>query len=409
MTGPAGATAEARHGPLAGIRVIDVGWFLAGPVTATILAEFGADVIKVERPGSGDALRHLGWTLDGDSLWWSVEGRNKRSITLNLSDRRGQALLTRLLDSADVLVENFTPGTLEAWGLSVDGLSERCPRLIVLRTSGFGQTGPYAQLAALNTAVESLGGLRYIMGEPDRPPARPGIALGDYTGALIGAIGVLVALYERDAAGSGKGQWIDNALHEAVLRLTEYTIPGYQHLGRVRERVGGGSVGTVPARAFQCRDKVWVGISAASDAMFGRLAEVMGHREWADDERFRTNGDRIQHRDELHRLIEGWCASRDSAEVARLLQAAEVSAFEVMSADRLIEDPHVRARHSLVEVDDPVLGRTLMQGVAPTLSRTPGAIRHAGPVLGSSNQEVYSGELGLSGEELVELRQAGVI
>lgn len=400
---------DARRGPLAGIRVVDAGWFLAGPVTATILAEFGADVVKVERPGSGDALRHLGWTLDGNSLWWSVEGRNKRSITLNLADPRGQEILGRLLDTADVLVENFTPGTMEAWGMSWDSLRERCPRLIVLRTSGFGQTGPYARLAAFNTAVESLGGLRYIMGETDRPPARPGIALGDYTGALIGAIGVLVALYERDGVGSGQGQWIDNALHEAVLRLTEYTVPGYHHLGRVRERVGGGSVGTVPARAFLCQDGVWVGISAASDAMFRRMAEAMGHGEWADDPRFRTNGDRIEHRDELHGLMELWCTSHPSDEVSRRLQSAEVSAFEVMSADRLVADPHILARHSIVEVDDPVFGRTLMQGVAPTLSRTPGAVRHAGPALGSANEEVYFGELGLGREELEELRASGVI
>lgn len=408
MTTQEGAS-EARTGPLAGIRVLDVGWFIAGPVAATILGEFGADVIKVERPGRGDDLRHLGWLADGNSLWWSVEARNKRSITLNLAHPKGQAILGRLIRSADVLVENFTPGTMEKWGLGWDAVSAMNSRLIMLRTSGFGQTGPYSRVAAFNTAVESLGGLRYIMGEPDRPPARPGIALGDYTGALLGTIGVLLALFERDAAGSGQGQWIDNALHEAVLRITEYTIPGYQHLGRIRERVGGGSVGTVPARAFLGADGVWVGISAANDAMFGRLCNSMDHPEWAQDERFRTNAARIQHRDDVHALIERWCSERPSGEIVEVLQRAEVSAIEVMTSKALVADPHIQARQSVVEVPDPVFGRTLMQGVAPRLARTPGRVRHAGPVLGADNEAIYSGELGISPPELDALRAEGVI
>lgn len=403
------ARPEQASGPLAGIRVLDIGRFIAGPVAATLLGEFGAEVIKIERPRVGDDLRRLGWMKDGASLWWSVEARNKKSITLELSHPKGIELLLRLASTADVLVENFKPNTLERWGLSWQTLHESNPRLIVLRTSGFGQVGPYAHLGAFNTAVESLGGLRYLIGDPDRPPARPGIALGDYTGALIGTIGVLIALYERDGLGSGLGQWIDNALHEAVLRITEYTVPAYQHLGRIRERVGPGSAGTVPARAFLGANGTWVGISAANEAMFGRMCQAMGHPEWSADSRFATNADRIQHGDEIHALIEQWCASRSSAEIVRVLREANVSAFPVYSSKDLIADPHIKARQSVVEVEDPILGRTLMQGVAPRLSRTPGSIRHAGPVLGADNEAIYCGELALSEQEYKALQDEKVI
>lgn len=396
-------------GPLAGITVLDLGRFVAGPVAATILGEFGARVIKVEKPVVGDDLRRLGWSKDGNSLWWSVEGRNKDSITLDLSKPAGRAILLRLVDHADVVVENFRAGTLERWGMGWDELTARNERLILLRTSGYGQTGPYSQRAAFNTAVESLGGLRYIMGESDRPPARPGIALGDYSGALTGVIGVLLALYSRDGSGDGRGQWIDNALYESVMRITEYTIPAVHHLGRVRERIGSESVGTVPARAFQCSDGIWVGLSAANDQMFGRLAHAMQMPDLIVDPRSATNAVRIQNSAWLHGVIEDWVSARPSAEVLKLLDKAEVSISEVLSADRLIQDPHVLARQSVVEVEDPLLGTTLMQNVAPRLSRTPGHINHAGPVLGSSNEDIYSGLLNLTDDELDELRNTGVI
>lgn len=403
-TAPAG-----KSGPLAGLVVLDLGRFVAGPVAATILGEFGADVIKVERPVVGDDLRRLGWSKDGHSLWWSVEARNKDSITLDLSDPRGRELLLRLVDHVDVVVENFRPGTLERWGMGWEELTARNDKLILLRTSGYGQTGPYAKRAAFNTAVESLGGLRYIMGEVDRPPARPGIALGDYTGALMGAIGVLLALYNRDCTPDGRGQWIDNALYEAVMRITEYTIPAVGHLDRVRERVGSESVGTVPARAFQCSDGIWVGLSAANDAMFVRLAKAMGRPGLARDPRAITNADRIKNSSWLHEEIAEWAAGLSSSEVLATLDDAAVSASEVLSADRLVKNPQVIARHSVVEVDDPLLGTTAMQNVAPRLSRTPGRIDHAGPALGSANERVYGGLLHMGTAEIDDLRAAGVI
>jgi crotonobetainyl-CoA:carnitine CoA-transferase CaiB-like acyl-CoA transferase len=402
-----------RRGPLAGRRVLDLGRFVAGPVAATILGEFGAHVIKVERPKVGDDLRRLGWSKDGHSLWWSVEGRNKDSVTLDLSSEQGAELFLRLVEHADVVVENFRPGTLERWGIGWETMRERNDKLILLRTSGYGQIGPYADRAAFNTAVESLGGLRYIMGEPDRPPARPGIALGDYAGALTGVIGVLLALYDRDVDGgqpsAGTGQWIDNALFEAVMRITEYTVPAYQHLGRVRERIGSESVGTVPARSFQCADGTWVGISAANDAMFGRLCTAMDRPDLIEDPRVKTNADRIKNSGWIHDIIAEWIARCQPEEVLAELTAAGVSASEVMSSARLVRDPHVLARESVIDVKDPLLGNTLMQNVVPRLSANPGGIDHAGPALGSSNSQVYQGLLGLSDEEFESYASAGII
>ena len=300
------AAATGLSRPLEGVRVIDAGRFIAGPVTATLLAEFGADVIKIERPGTGDELRKLGWQKDSKSLWWSVEARNKRSITLDLGHPSGRELFRRLVADADVVIENFRAGTLERWNLGWDELRALNPRLIMVRTSGYGQTGPYRERPAFNTTAEAFGGLRYLIGEPDRAPARAGIALGDYAGAIFGAIGVLVSLYERDAKGSGEGQMVDNALYEAVMRLTEYTIPAYAHLGRIRERVGAGASGTVPARAFMTQDDRWVALSAASDRIFVALCSALEMPELAEDERFVTNARRVENVEAINAILESW-------------------------------------------------------------------------------------------------------
>jgi crotonobetainyl-CoA:carnitine CoA-transferase CaiB-like acyl-CoA transferase len=367
------------NGPLAGIRVIDAGRFVGGPITATILAEFGAQVIKVERPGAGDDLRRLGPIVDGRSLWWSVEGRNKLSITLDLGKPRGQELLKELAAQADVLIENFRPGTLEKWGLAPESLRAVNPGLIILRTSGYGQTGPYKHLPAFNTAAEAMGGLRYLVGEPDRPPARPGIALGDYAGAVFGAIGVLVALYERDARGSGQGQVIDNALYEAVMRLLEWTVAAHDALGTVRERVGAGSAGTAPARAYLAKDGRWVGISAATDAIFRKLTAAMGVPEMGTDPRFVTNWDRIANITALNDAIEAWVVARDADEVIRVLLEAGVPVNLVYTAKDLFQDEHILARESIVRVPDPQFGELGMQNVVPRLERTPGKVQRGGP------------------------------
>lgn len=395
--------------PLEGVRVIDAGRFIAGPVTATLLAEFGADVIKIERPGTGDDLRRLGWQKDSKSLWWSVEARNKRSITLDLGHPTGQELFRRLVEEADVVVENFRAGTMEKWNLGWDDLHALNPRLIMLRTSGYGQSGPYRERPAFNTTAEAFGGLRYLIGEPDRAPARAGIALGDYAGAVFGAIGVLLSLYERDANGSGAGQMIDNALYEAVLRLTEYTIPAYTHLGRIRERVGAGAAGTVPARAFLTRDHRWVALSAASDRIFRELCAALEMPALADDDRFVTNSQRIENVDEINAIIEGWMSGLSAEEALERLEGNGVPGVLVYSAADIVHDGHVVERGSVVTVTDPELGQTAMPGVAPRLSRTPGKVTHAGPTLGQHNDQVYGTLLGMSAPELEELRRQGVI
>ncbi len=336
----------AGAGPLSGITVVDLGRFVAGPVTASLLSDFGARVIKVERPVEGDEIRRLGPLLPQGSAWWAVEGRNKECITLNLSRPKAREIfLERLLPMADVLVENFRPGTLEQWDLGYDVMAQRNPRLILLRTSGYGQHGPYRMLPGLNTAGEALGGLRYIVGEPDRPPARPGISLADYSAAFTGAIGVLVALYERDGARpSGRGQAIDNTLYEAVMRIMEWTFAAYDRLRLVRERVGAGSYGTVPARAYLSGDSKWVGIAASGEPLFRRLAAAIGQPGLVDDERFATNERRMRNREAIDAIVAAWAEARTAAEIVQSLQAAAVPVNLVYSAADVFEDPHVAAR-----------------------------------------------------------------
>jgi crotonobetainyl-CoA:carnitine CoA-transferase CaiB-like acyl-CoA transferase len=279
----------------------------------------------------------------------------------------------------------------------------------MLRTSGFGQVGPYRNRRAFNTTAESFGGMRYLIGDPGKPPARPGVALGDYAGALFGAIGVLVALYHRDATTNGHGQEIDNALYEGVMRLIEYTIPAYAHTGRVRERVGPGSAGTVPARSYLSQDGQWIAISAASDKTFRCLCGVLGNEELADDPRYATNADRIVNVDSLNAEIERWMSETSATDALARLDHADVPAVPVYSAADLVADEHVAARGSLVTVDDAELGETLMQGVTPRLGRTPGKVVHAGPSLGQHNREVYEGLLGMSTDEVDQLVEDGVI
>lgn len=396
-------------GPLSGVTVLDLGRFVAGPVTATLLAEFGARVIKVERPGVGDELRRLGPILPGGSSWWLVEGRNKECVTLNLSNPRGREIFLRhLLPMADVVIENFRPGTLEGWGLGYEEMAQLNAGVILLRTSGYGQYGPYRLLPGLNTAGEALGGLRYIVGEPGQPPSRPGISLADYTAGFTGTIGVLVALLERDRQGGPpRGQWIDNTLYEAVMRLMEWTFVAYDQLGMVRERIGAGSAGTVPARAFLSRDNRWVGIAASGETLFRRLMRAIGREELGEDERFRDNERRIRNRAEIDAIIEEWAGARDHSEIVGVLRAAGVPVNLVYSARDVFEDQHIAERQSIVRVPDDRFGEIAMQNVVPRLSRTPGAVRWPGRALGADNTQIYSAWF--SEVELSDLATQGVI
>jgi crotonobetainyl-CoA:carnitine CoA-transferase CaiB-like acyl-CoA transferase len=396
-------------GPLAGVRILDVGTRIAAPFAATLLADFGAEVIKVELPKTGDFLRTIGPFVDGHSLFFAVENRNKKSITLDLRKPKGQALFKRLVPLADAIVENFQAGTLEGWGLGFDVLETLNPKIILTRATVYGQDGPYRDRPGLDRNGIAHGGLLYLTGYPDRPPVRPGILVSDYTTGLFNALAIVMALYERDAKGSGRGQWVDLALYESIFRLLEHTVASYDRLGVVREREGNRLKNSAPLDNWETKDGQFVSIVAAGDGLFPRLAKVMGREDLLSDPRFRTLADRATNADAVNDIVAAWCRERTAEEIERLLVAAEVPVARAYSIRDCFEDPHFRARGDVVDVDDPALGPVKMQAVYPRLSRTPGAVRRGAPRLGEHNDEVYGGLLGLTPEEIAELRREGVV
>jgi crotonobetainyl-CoA:carnitine CoA-transferase CaiB-like acyl-CoA transferase len=400
-------TGAAPAGALAGIRVLELGHVIAGPFCGQLLGDLGADVVKVEAPEAGDVLRQWGWGGDrGDSLWWRVAGRNKRSVTIDLRRPEGQELIRRLAREVDVVVENFRPGTLERWGLGYDQLSAANPGLVLVRISGFGQDGPYAGRAGYAAIGEAMGGLRALTGYPDRPPVRVGVSLGDSLAGLMGALGALAALHARGR--TGRGQVVDASIYESVLAVTEALVPEWQVAGRHRERSGPTLPGVAPSNVYPARDSQ-VLIAANQDSVFGRLAAAMGQPELAADPRFASHQARGRHMAELDQRIAAWTADRPAAEVLALLHDAGVPAGLVYQPGDMLADPHFRARRSLVELPDPDHGHVTMAAVAPRLSETPGGVRWAGPALGRHTAEVLTGLAGLGDTELDELRQAGVV
>lgn len=396
-----------NQGPLQNIRVLDIGRFIAGPVTATILAEFGADVIKIEKPVVGDELRKMGPIEAGkEPAWWLMEGRNKRCITLDIATRQGQEVLFKLVKDCDILIENFKPKTMERWGLGVDVLQGINPSLIVLRTSGYGQSGSRSGDAGLNTAAEAMGGLRHLVGYPGDTPLRPGVSMADYLAALFGAIGVLAALHERETV-SGKGQWIDNSLYEAVLRVLEWTAVSYSQGGGVRDRAGASDTGAAPARAYPTGDSRWIAIAVGSDGLFKKFAEAMDKDDLSTSDRFETNAARVRNEKELSKIISDWTLNNKAQYIEETLRSAGVPACIVMSIDNIIKDPHVAERKSFVNVTTETGDQVIMQGITPRLSRTPGLVTHAGQSIGSSNDDVYLEYL--SNEEYAELQKKGII
>jgi succinyl-CoA--D-citramalate CoA-transferase len=396
-------------GPLNGIRVVEMGTLLAGPFCGQLLGDFGAEVIKVEPPGKGDPMRQWGrHKVKGRSLWWPIIARNKKSVTLDLRTPEGQELARRLLSRADILVENFRPGTLEKWGLGYEELSKENPGLIMVRVSGYGQTGPYRDKAGFGSIGEAMGGLRYITGYPDRPPTRVGISIGDALAGTLGALGALMALYYRDAKG-GQGQVVDIGLYEAVLTYMESTIPEYILAGAVRERTGNVLPNVAPSNIYPTADGQWLVIGANADNVFRRLCQAMGKPELADDPKFSTHDARGQHMEELDEVIAAWTSQHPVDEVLRILDEASVPAGKIYTAKEMLEDPHFRARQNIVYVPDPELGPFPMQNVTPKLSRTPGEIRWTGPRLGEHNREVYCQLLEMSPAELEELQRRGVV
>ncbi|MCL5041711.1 MAG: CoA transferase [Gammaproteobacteria bacterium] len=393
--------------PLAGLKVIELGTLIAGPFAARICAEFGAEVIKVEAPNGGDPLRKWRKVYEGTSLWWFVQARNKQSLTLNLKSPDGIQILKQLLAEADILIENFRPGTLEKLGLGWDVLHALNPGLVMVRLSGFGQSGPLKDQPGFGAVGESMGGLRYITGFADRPPVRTGISIGDSIAALFGVIGALMALREREVRG-GKGQIVDVALYEAVFAMMESMVPEFDVMGFVRERSGNIMPGITPSSIHTCADGQAVQIGANGDAIFQRFMRAIGRADLADDPQLADNAGRDARRDELYQIIDAWAASLPLDEALALLNAAEVPASRIYSVADMFRDPQFLARDMLIEDKLPDGKPFKMPGIVPKLSATPGGSDWVGPALGEHTDALLA-QLGYSPEQIADLRQQGVV
>ena len=394
-----------NNGALKDIRVVEMGQLLAGPFCGQLLGDMGADVIKVEAPGTGDPMRE--WGQGADKVQWEVIGRNKRSVTANLRIAEGQALVRRLIATADLLVENFKPGTLEKWGLGPDVLMAEHPGLIIARMSGYGQYGPYSDRGGFGGIGEAMGGWRHIVGEPDRPPSRMGISIGDTLTATFGCMGVLAALHVREK--TGKGQVVDTALYESVLQVMEGLVPEYDHEGLIRERSGSILPGIAPSNVYRCKDGDFM-IGANKDSLWKRLALAMNRPELGDDPRYATHLARGDNQTELDNLINDWTRTLTIEEVDALMIEHSIPAGRVYRAPDMIADPHFQAREAIIEVETERFGKLKMQNAFPKLSATPSSVRRAASSFpGQHNAEIYGELLGMSEEELAGLATAGVI
>ncbi|MGQ2999442.1 MULTISPECIES: CaiB/BaiF CoA transferase family protein [Variovorax] len=393
-------------GALQGLRVIEMGQLIAGPFAGKTLGEFGADVIKIEPPGSGDPLRNWRLLQDGTSVWWQVQSRNKRSLALDLRSEEGQQIARRLIAEADVLIENFRPGTLEGWGMGYEVLRERNPGLVMLRISGYGQTGPYRDLPGFGAIGEAMGGLRHLTGEPGRVPVRCGISIGDTLAALHGTIGVLTALYHRKVNG-GQGQVIDVALNEAVFNVMESLVPEYSAFGAVREAAGSALPGIAPSNAYRCADG-YVLIAGNGDSIFRRLMQSIGRDDLGADPALANNAGRVARVAEIDQAIEAWTLPQSVATVLEVLGAARVPAGKVYTAKDIAEDPHYRAREMLLRQSTRDGHEIEVPGVVPKLMGTPGTVRSSAPRLGDDTDAVL-GEIGFTSEDIAALRGRKVV
>ena len=393
-------------GALKGLRVVEMGQLIAGPFAAKTLGDFGADVIKIEPPGAGDPLRNWRLIQDGTSVWWQVQSRNKRSIALDLRSAEGQDIARQLIAQADVLIENFRPGTLEGWGMDYETLSKTNPGLVMLRISGYGQTGPYRDLPGFGAIGEAMGGLRHLTGEPDRIPVRCGISIGDTLAALHGTIGVLMALYHRKVNG-GQGQVIDVALNEAVLNVMESLVPEYSAFGAVREPAGSALPGIAPSNAYRCADGV-VLIAGNGDSIFKRLMALMGRDDLGNDPELANNAGRVTRVQELDAAIEAWTQARSVTDVLVALAEASVPAGRVYTAKDIVEDPHYRARDMILKQRTRDGHEIEVPGIVPKLMGTPGTVRSSAPNLGDDTDAVLA-ELGMSADQIAQLRNNKVV
>ena len=407
-------------GPLAGIKVLELGTLIAGPFCARMLGEFGADVIKIESPQGGDPIRQWRVLKDGNSLWWSIQSRNKKSITLNMKDKRAQDIARRLALDADIVIENYRPGVLEKWDLGYEQLKAINPALIMVRLSGYGQTGPMRDAPGFGAIGESMGGIRYVSGHPDRPPVRIGISIGDSIASLHGAMGALMALHHRDVTGgrwngqtgeackAGQGQMVDVALYEAVFNMMESLVPEYDHAGVVRERTGGALPGIVPSNTYTTADGENIVIAGNGDAIFKRLMSAIGREDMATDPQLANNAGRVPRTQEIDDAIQAWCNSQRIDTALAALQAADVPVSKIYSVRDMLQDPQFLARQMfeqhLFKDGTPVK----LPAVTPKLSETPGGTRWIGPELGEHTDEVLAA-LDYSAEQIAALRQDGVL
>jgi crotonobetainyl-CoA:carnitine CoA-transferase CaiB-like acyl-CoA transferase len=394
-------------GPLKGVRVLEMGSFIAGPFAGQLLGDYGAEVIKLEPPGKGDPMRTWGVVRDGKSLWWPAIARDKKSVCVDLRQVEGQQLVRDLVPHLDVILENFRPGTLEGWGLGFEELRALNPRLILVRVSGFGQTGPYSDQPGFGSVAEAVGGIRYTTGEPDRPPARAGVSLGDSLASLFAVIGTTAALHERNS--SGQGQAVDVAIYEAVLALMESALADFELGGVLRGRSGSVLPGVAPSNVYPCSDGVDVVVAANADAIFKRLAAAMDHPELADDPNFATHQARGHHAVELDALIADWTRQHTSAELIDVLRRHKVPVGPINTARQMLADEHFSFREMIVRTTTVDGWQVPMNGVVPKFSRTPGAVVRPGPQLGEHTREILTALAGTDPARLAELKTRGVI
>ncbi len=394
--------------PLTGVKLIDAGNMVAAPFAATLLADFGADVIKIEHPKGGDGQRNLEPIKDGIPLWWKTISRNKRCVTLDLSKREGADVFKELIRNADVVAENYRPGTLERWGLGYDELKNVNPRLIMLRISGFGQTGPYRDRPAFGRIAEAISGLTNLIGDPDGPPMSPGYPLGDLISGLYGAFSVMIALYNRDVRG-GEGQMIDLALYEAIFRLLDFDAIQFDQLNKVHYRTGNRVAYAAPSSTFKTIDGKYITLAASTQNVWLRVCQAIGRDELTSDPKYIDNSARVAHSEEINKVVADWIALRHRHEIEEIFDRHTVPYSAVFDIEDIFNNIHYRARDVLVRVPDKDLGEAIVQNVVPKFSSTPGSVDHLGSRLGEHNDEIYGGELGYNKETLSRLRDAGII
>ncbi len=393
--------------PLTGVKVLEMGTLIAGPFAAKTLGDFGADVIKIETPGTGDPLRSWRTKEGTTSMWWHVQARNKKSVAIDLRQSEGQAIVKKLALEADVIIENFRPGTLEKWGLDYETLSAENPKLVMLRISGYGQTGPLRDLAGYGVVAEAMGGFRYITGIPGQAPVRPGISIGDSLSALHGVIGILMALYHR-AANGGQGQMIDVALYESVFNMMEGAVPEYDRHGMIREPAGSAIQGISPTNAYPCSDSQYVLIAGNGDSIFKRLMSLIGRDDLGNDPVLARNPGRVEHMDKIDQAIGAWTCKRTLDDILKLMGENGIPAGRVYTVKDIVKDEHYQAREMLKRITLQDGSSLLVPGVVPKLSKTPGQFKGGGPELGQHTEEVLK-SLGVSDAALSELRNKGVI